>query len=67
MYLEYYKLTRKPFEISPDPKFLWLGSKHKETLASLEHGIAENKALMLLTGDPGAGCSANFLDRHRPF
>ena len=55
MYLKHYGLKLKPFEISPDPKFLWLGSQHKETLASLEHGILEKKGLMLLTGDPGTG------------
>ena len=55
MYLKHYGLKLKPFEISPDPKFLWLGSQHKETLASLKHGILENKGLMLLTGDPGTG------------
>lgn len=55
MYLKHYGLKLKPFEISPDPKFLWLGSQHQETLASLERGILGNKGLMLLTGDPGTG------------
>ena len=55
MYLNYYHLTCKPFEISPDPKFLWLGSKYMKTLASLSQGITENKALMILTGDSGTG------------
>ena len=55
MYLQHYRLKLKPFEISPDPNFLWLGEKHKEALASLEYGIMENKGFMLLTGDYGTG------------
>jgi len=39
MYLKHYNLSLKPFEISPDPKFLWLGEKHKEVLAAMKTGI----------------------------
>jgi len=55
MYLNYYNLGLKPFEISPDPKFLWLGEKHKEALAVLKYGILENKGFLSLTGDVGTG------------
>jgi len=55
MYLNYYNLSLKPFEISPDPKFLWLGEKHKEALAVLKYGILENKGFLSLTGDIGTG------------
>ena len=55
MYLNYYKLNSKPFSISPDPKFLWLGEKHAEALASLKYGILENKGFVLLTGEIGTG------------
>ena len=55
MYLNYYKLNAKPFSISPDPKFLWLGEKHAEALASLKYGILEDKGFFLLTGEIGAG------------
>ena len=55
MYLNYYNLSLKPFEISPDPKFLWLGEKHKEALAVLKYGILENKGFLSLTGDVGTG------------
>lgn len=33
MYLEHYNLKEKPFQISTDPKSLWLGDKHKEAMA----------------------------------
>jgi general secretion pathway protein A len=55
MYLSYYNLTAKPFQISADPKFLWLGEKHKEALATLRYGVWDNKGFLLLTGDVGTG------------
>jgi len=55
MYLTHYNLRIKPFETSPDPKFIWLSEKHKEALASLKYGIQENKGFLLLTGDIGTG------------
>jgi general secretion pathway protein A len=55
MYLAHYGLTQKPFSISPDPDFLWLGEKHAEALAGLEYGILENKGFLLLTGEIGSG------------
>ena len=55
MYLSYYNLKAKPFQMSTDPKFLWLGEKHKEALATLKYAIAENKGVLALTGDVGTG------------
>ena len=55
MYLEHYGLKLKPFNISPDPQFLWLGERHREALATLRYGIQENKGFLLLTGDVGTG------------
>jgi general secretion pathway protein A len=55
MYLSYYDLDSKPFQISTDPQFLWLGEKHKEALATLKYGVIDNKGFLLLTGDVGTG------------
>jgi general secretion pathway protein A len=44
-----------PFQISPDPRFLWLGRKHKEALAVLKYGVLNNQGFLLLTGDVGIG------------
>lgn len=55
MYLSHYHLKRKPFQISPDPQFLWLGETHKEALATLVYGIHDNRGLLLLVGDVGTG------------
>ncbi|UCG07428.1 MAG: OmpA family protein [Desulfobacterales bacterium] len=58
MYRTFYNLNSKPFQITTDPKFLWLGEKHKEALAMLKYGILENKGFLLLTGDIGTGKTA---------
>jgi len=55
MYLEYFQLKTKPFQISPDPRFLWLGETHKEALSILKYGIMDNRGLLLLVGDIGTG------------
>ena len=55
MYLSFYHLKHKPFQISTDPKFLWLGEKHEEALATLKYGVLDNKGFLLLTGDVGTG------------
>ncbi len=55
MYQPFYGLKKKPFQISSDPAFMWLGEKHKEALATLKYGIIDNKGFLLLTGDVGTG------------
>ncbi len=55
MYLDYYHLSQKPFQINTDPSFLWLGEKHQEALATFKYGLQENKGFLLLTGDVGVG------------
>jgi general secretion pathway protein A len=58
MYLKFYQLNQKPFQITTDPDFLWLGEKHAEALATLKYGILEDKGFLLLTGDVGTGKTA---------
>lgn len=55
MYLSHYKLVKKPFQLTTDPRFLWLGDKHKEALATLKYGIVDQKGFLLVTGDVGTG------------
>ncbi len=55
MYLSFYELVKKPFQISADPLFLWMGEKHKEALAILKYGIMDNRGFIMLTGDVGTG------------
>lgn len=55
MYKSLYNLESKPFELTPDPLFLWLGKHHKEALSVLRYGILDNMGFLLLTGVAGTG------------
>lgn len=55
MYLSHYKLKSPPFQITSNPRFLWLGETHQEALSTLKYGIYENKNFLMLTGDVGCG------------
>jgi type II secretory pathway predicted ATPase ExeA len=55
MYEAFYGLKKKPFQITSDPGFLWMGPKHREALSTLKYGVMENKGFLLLTGDVGTG------------
>ena len=55
MYRHQYGLKEKPFQISTDPSFLWLGQKHKEALAVLIYGVRNAKGFLLLSGGVGTG------------
>ncbi len=58
MYLNHFGLNKMPFDISPDPRFLWLGEKHSEALAYLKYGILGDKRFLMVTGDVGTGKTA---------
>jgi general secretion pathway protein A len=55
MYLKFFGLTEKPFELTPDPKFLFLTPGHREALAQLTYGVQEQKGFILITGEVGTG------------
>ncbi|NNG01622.1 MAG: AAA family ATPase [Desulfobacteraceae bacterium] len=55
MYLSYYNLSLKPFQITGDPRFLWLGEKQNEALSTLKSGVLEHKGFLLFTGEAGTG------------
>ena len=55
MYLTHFGLHDKPFKASPDPKYLWLGARQKEALASLVAGIVGGEGFQVVTGDAGTG------------
>jgi general secretion pathway protein A len=55
MYNEYYGLMRAPFEMSPDPSFLYLGEAHREGLATLIYAVNSGKGFVMLTGEVGTG------------
>jgi general secretion pathway protein A len=55
MYHAHYGLLRPPFEMTPDPAFLYLGEAHREGLATLVYGVQSRKGFVLLTGEVGTG------------
>ena len=55
MYLTFYGLLVKPFNATPDPKFLYMSPGHREALAQLLYGTQERKGFIVLTGKVGTG------------
>jgi len=55
MYKEYYGLKEMPFNITPDPHFLFFSPSHQEAIQHLRYGIAEKKGFIVLTGEVGCG------------
>ncbi len=55
MYRKFYGLKEKPFEITPDPKFLYLSENHKEALALLTYAVRERRGFTVVTGEVGTG------------
>jgi len=55
MYLEYFGLTEKPFQITPDPRFLYMSRRHRDGFAHLLYGADEAGGFVLLTGEVGTG------------
>ena len=55
MYKEFFGLQKLPFNLTPDPDFLFLPTKHAEALAGLVYAITERKGFVVLTGDAGTG------------
>lgn len=55
MYLTFFGLAEKPFAITPDPRYLYLGARHADALAHLVYGINEAGGFIQLTGEVGTG------------
>ncbi|MGE5196894.1 MAG: ExeA family protein [Deltaproteobacteria bacterium] len=55
MYTDYWGLKEKPFENTPDPRFLYYFQQHKEALARMLYVVREHKGAVLLTGEYGSG------------
>jgi type II secretory pathway predicted ATPase ExeA len=55
MYKAFYRLQRNPFEITPDPSFLFPTTRHNEALATLYYGVTAHRGFVVLTGEVGTG------------
>jgi general secretion pathway protein A len=55
MYQSFYGFKEMPFNITPDPKFLYLSPTHQQALAHLKFGVQEKKGFIVLVGEVGCG------------
>jgi len=55
MYLNFFNLKKEPFQITPDPSFLYLSPGHREALASIIYGVEKKKGFVLIVGAVGVG------------
>ena len=55
VYLKFYGLTFAPFDLTPNPRFLFNSVKHREAINHMIYGIREGKGFVQLTGEVGAG------------
>lgn len=66
MYLDFYQFRERPFNLTPDPRFLFYSERHREALNHMLYGVQERKGFIQITGEVGAGkttlCRA-FLER----
>jgi len=55
MYESIYKLTARPFQLSPDPKFFYGSPSHKRAMSYLRYGLTQGEGFIVITGDIGTG------------
>ncbi|RDC60078.1 General secretion pathway protein A [Alteripontixanthobacter maritimus] len=57
MFDDFYGLTGRPFQLTPDPQFYFESSTHKKALSYLGYGLAQGEGFIVITGEVGAGKS----------
>lgn len=55
MYTSYYKLTSRPFQLSPNHRFFFASKGHRRAMAYLTYGLHQREGLIVVTGDVGTG------------
>lgn len=55
MYKNFFQLTEEPFNLTPDPRFIYFSRKHQEAFATLIYGVNNRKGFIEITGEIGAG------------
>jgi general secretion pathway protein A len=71
IYNAYFGFSENPFEISPDPEFLYRSPQHEEALANLIYGVRGRKGFIVLSGEVGTGkttmleCLRDYLESQR--
>lgn len=57
MYNDFYELTGRPFQLTPDPQFYFESGTHRKALSYLGYGLAQGEGFIVITGEVGAGKS----------
>jgi len=71
MYNAFFGFTESPFNLTPDPSFLFRSAQHEEALATLVYGVQSRKGFIVLSGEVGTGkttmleCLRDFLEAQR--
>ena len=55
MYDQFYGLTGRPFQLTPDPHFYFESTTHRKAMSYLGYGLAQGEGFIVITGDIGAG------------
>jgi general secretion pathway protein A len=55
MYLDFFQLSEFPFNVTPDPRFLFFSERHRDAVDSLLYGVEHRKGFVVLTGEVGCG------------
>ncbi len=55
MYLEYFKLTCSPFDLAPDPRFLYITAQHSRAIANVRFALMQHDSFVVITGEIGTG------------
>ena len=55
MYCDHFGFSEKPFDVTPDPNFLYLSPAHEEMLAAIIYGIQERRGFITIVGEVGTG------------
>jgi general secretion pathway protein A len=55
MYENFFGLRERPFDLAPNPRFLYLASRHREALSNLRYGLTTQRGFTLLLGEAGTG------------
>ena len=55
MYLEHFKLTCGPFDLAPDPRFLYITSQHSRAIANVRFALMQHDSFVVITGEIGTG------------
>jgi len=69
MYEEFYGFKELPFNVTPDPRFLYRSASHRDALAYITYGVFQRKGFVALTGEVGVGKTTvvkAFIDLFQP-